>query len=70
MKSIELEKLNALPDDVLTEAFHILFDEKWKKYWSEHDKAREMKSIFTGGTQPCRPFVNWVNCINFLQSII
>jgi hypothetical protein len=53
-------------DEILTEAFHILFGRNWKKYWSERDKAREMRSIIEGNTQPCVPFQNWVAVIKYL----
>ena len=62
-----LGTVHLLDDEKLTVAFHILFDKDWKKYWTEKDKAREMRSIFNGGTQPCRPFENWVKCIEYLS---
>lgn len=62
-----LGTVHLLDDKTLTEAFHILFEKDWKKYWTERDKAMEMRSIFNGGTQPCRPFENWVKCIEFLS---
>jgi len=55
-----------LSDEILTEAFHILFGRNWKKYWSERDKAREMRSIIKGDTQPCCSFENWVAVIKYL----
>lgn len=61
-----LGTVHLLDDKILTEAFHILFGNDWKKYWTEYDKAREMKLIFNGGTQPCCPFESWVKCIEFL----
>ena len=61
-----LSKIHLLDDKILTEAFYILFDKNWKKYWTEKDKSREMKSIFNGGTQPCVSFEKWVKCIEFL----
>jgi hypothetical protein len=62
-----LGTVHLLDDEKLTVAFHILFDKDCKKYWTERDKAREMRSIFNGGTQPCRPFENWVKCIKYLS---
>ena len=63
-----LGEVHLLDDKQLTEAFHILFDKDWKKYWTERDKAAEMRSIFNGGTQPCRPFENWVKLMEYLAS--
>ena len=65
--NVLLGTVHLLDDKVLTDAFHILFDQGWRKHWAERDKAREMKSIFNAGTQPCRPFENWVKCIEFLS---
>ena len=57
-----------LSDEILMEAFHILFGRNWKKSWTERDKAREMRSIIKGDTQPCCPFENWVAVIKYLLS--
>ena len=66
--NVLLGEVHLLTDKQLTDAFHILFDKDWKKYWTERDKAAEMRSIFNGGTQPCRPFSNWVKLMEFLAS--
>jgi hypothetical protein len=63
-----LDEVHLLTDNQLADAFHILFGKDWKKYWTERDKAAEMRSIFNGGTQPCRPFENWVKLMEFLVS--
>jgi len=63
-----LGEVHLLDDKQLTEAFHILFGKDWKKYWTERDKAAEMRSIFNGGTQPCRPFENWVKLMEYISS--
>ena len=63
-----LGEVHLLTDKQLTDAFHILFGKDWKKYWTERDKAAEMRSIFNGGTQPCCPFANWVKLMEFLVS--
>jgi len=55
-----------LSDEILMEAFHVLFGRNWKKSWTERDKAREMRSIIKGDTQPCCPFENWVAVIKYL----
>ena len=62
-----LSTVHSLDDKILTDAFHILFGNDWKKNWSEYDKAMEMRAIFDDNTQPCRPFKNWVKCIEFLS---
>jgi hypothetical protein len=67
LKNKVLDTAHLLNDKILTAAFHILFDKDWKKDWAECNKAAEMRSIFNGGTQPCRPFENWVKCIEFLS---
>lgn len=59
-----------LSDKTLSQAFHILYGNEWHKKWPEKNKAEEMRSIFKEGTQPCRPFQDWVNCINFLANQI
>lgn len=61
-------KLLALPDSVLAKAFVVLHGDDWKKIWTEHDKAKEMRSIFNSGTQPAIPFFKWVECIDYLRS--
>jgi len=60
-----LKRIPELSDDVLVEAFTILFNE-WKSDWPDYDKSQEMKAIFSGGTKPCVHFDNWVACISFL----
>jgi hypothetical protein len=55
-----------LSDEILMEAFNILFGRNWKKSWTERDKAREMRSIIKGDTQPCCQFENWVAVIRYL----
>lgn len=66
--TIVWESSHLLSDDILADAFHILWGTDWKRHWSDYDKAREMRSIFNGGTQPCRPFSDWVKCIEFLST--
>ena len=56
----------ALDDEILSEAFKILFDPTWKRNWTKHDKANDMRSIIQGQTQPCRPFFNYAECIDYL----
>lgn len=63
-----LGEVDLLTDKKLADAFHILFGKDWKKYWTERDKAEEIRSIFNGGTQPCCPFANWAKLMKFLAS--
>lgn len=67
MNSKALKKIYLLENEQLANAFHILFGEDYKRHWTEGDKAAEMLSIFNNSTQPCRPFINWVKCIEFLS---
>ncbi len=57
----------ALDDKILAEAFSILFDPLWKRNWKDRDKANEMRSIIQGRDMPCRPFMNYAECIDFLS---
>lgn len=63
-----MQGLAELSDEVLAEAFAILFDKEWKRYWHTKSKADEMRSIIRANDQPCRPFENWVKCIDFLRT--
>ena len=51
----------------MAELYTILFGQEWKSGWPDEEKAREMESIFNGGTKPYVDFSNWValiKCIN------
>lgn len=67
-KHVVMQGLAELSDEVLAEAFAILFDMEWKQYWPVKSKAYEMRSIIKANDQPCRPFENWVRCIDFLRT--
>ena len=45
----------------------ILFGPEWKSGWPDEEKAREMHSIFNGGTKPCCDFSNWVTLIEYIN---
>lgn len=63
-----MQGLVELSDEVLAEAFAILYGKVWKKYWPKKSKADEMRSIIRANDQPCRPFENWIRCIDFLRT--
>lgn len=63
----DLAKAMALSDETLANAFVLLYGPHWKRDWNDASKAREMRSIFDGGTQPCAPFEKWVTVVNFIQ---
>ena len=62
-----LGTVRELDDKKLAHAYTLLFGNEWHKYWNDKTKADEMKSIFGGGTKPCCDFINWVECINYLN---
>lgn len=67
-KHVVMQALPELSNEVLAEAFAILYDKEWKNYWPVKSKADEMRSIIRANDQPCRPFENWVRCIDFLMA--
>ena len=54
-----------LDNKSLAKAYDILFNES--KNWSEEWKAKEMVSLFENQMQVCKPFENYIKCIEFLQ---
>ncbi len=64
--AFDLKKAVALSDHKLSEAYRILMGAHWKMDWNEASKAREMRSILDGGTQPCVTFDRWVETVNFI----
>jgi len=61
---MEVMGAHHLPDDILMEAYHILFGRKEQK--SMIDKAAEMRLIIRGDIRPRCDFSNWVSAIRFL----
>lgn len=68
-KRLEIHALLAtaltLNSDKLAEAYDLLYgkSDKYSNLW----KAKEMIAIFENQMQVCKPFENYIKCIEFLQ---
>jgi len=70
--NIELnyKKYHNLSEEVLAEAYPILFGTNFKSKLNNKSKASELRSIFYGGCSPCIEFPNWLKFIDFLNTKI
>jgi len=60
--------LDILEDSELEIAFNILFQNTaYKLKWSQDLKAKEMRKIIKGDISPCEPFINWYDCVRFIE---
>lgn len=65
-----IKKFAAMPNGILAQAWTILMGDDWKTYWTQHDKAYEMRSIFNEGTMPCVPFSRWMEVTEFIRETV